>query len=344
LDPVTHALLGGAVARVALSRPLGHAAWIPGAVGALLPDADAFIRSAADPLLYAEYHRHFTHSLTFIPIGGAVAALPWMLRPTTRPQWRSYLAAATLGYATHGVLDASTTWGTRLLWPFSDLRVAWNWIAIVDPVFTMLLLAGVASALWRRSAAFAAVALLLCAAYVAAGAVQRERALIVQSRLALARGHETDRREVFPGFGNNLIWRSLYSSGGRLYMDRIRVPPFGVPSWSPGTSVEAFDESTSAGAGNAERRRDLRRFAHFSSGWLARAQDDPDIIGDARYSMSTHEYVPVWGIRFDERTSRAPQVSWVDRSSQRRVDLWDALREVRGLDESYRPVPLAHTP
>lgn len=337
MDPVSHALLGSSVARVAMGRPLGRAAWLPGAAGALLPDADTLIRSAADPLLYAEFHRHFTHSLAFIPLGGVVAAVPWLLRRASRPHWKAYTAAATLGYATHGLLDASTTWGTRLLWPFSDARVAWNWISIVDPVFTLILLTGVALAVWRRSAAIAAIALGLCGAYLTAGAVQHERAMRAQDRLAAARGHEPTRREVFPGFANNVIWRSLYRSGDRLYMDRIRVPLFGAPSWSEGTSVETF-EPASAATEHRDRRHDLRRFEHFANGWMARASDDPGLIGDARYSMSPHVFAPVWGIRFHD-ASTPPAVAWVDRSSQRRVDLRQLMREIRGLDDSYRALP-----
>ena len=43
------------------------------------------------------------------------------------------------------LLDAATSYGTRLFWPFSDERAGWDWIAIVDPAFTVPLL--VASAL-----------------------------------------------------------------------------------------------------------------------------------------------------------------------------------------------------
>lgn len=343
MDPVTHALLGGTVARVTLARPLGHAAWLPGVVGALLPDADAAIRSTSDPLLYAEFHRHFTHSLAFIPIGGAVAALPWLLRRATRPPWKAYLAATTIGYATHGLLDASTTWGTTLLWPFSDVRVGWNWISIIDPLFTMMLLAGAAVAIWQRSRVPAIIALTLGAVYLALGAVQHHRALNAQQQLAGARGHAPVQRDVFPGFGNNVLWRSLYRHGDRLYMDRIRVPPLGASSWSPGTSVDALEEMPIEAAVNAVRSRDLQRFAHFTNNWMARAPDDPGLIGDARYSMSSREFVPVWGIRFGDGAG-APHAAWIDRSAQRRVDPRQMLRELRGLDESYRPVPDAEEP
>ena len=63
-------------------------------------------------------------------------------------------------------MDPLTTYGTLLYWPFSDVRVAWNAIAIVDPLFTLVVLAGVALAAWQRRAAPAASALAVCFAYL----------------------------------------------------------------------------------------------------------------------------------------------------------------------------------
>ncbi len=339
MDPVTHALLGAATARVALARPLGPAAWLPGAVGALLPDVDGALRSASDPLLYAELHRHFTHSLAFIPAGGAIAALPWLLRSHLRSRWRWYVGAATAGYATHGVLDASTTYGTLLLWPFSDTRLAWNWISIVDPLFTLVLACGVAAALWRGSAGPVLVALVLGLMYVATGAVQRERALDAQLLIAASRGHERDRGAVFPAFGTNMVWRSLYHAGDRLYMDRLRVPWFASATWSPGSSVPALHEEhlPVEVRADARLRRDFQRFWWFSDGWVARAAAEPDLIGDARYSSSVERFEPVWGIRFSPDS--AVPIAWIDRSRQRRIDPRMLWLELIGRDASQRPVP-----
>lgn len=342
MDPVTHALLGSATARVALARPLGRAAFLPGAAGALLPDVDALIRSSADPLLYAEFHRHFTHALAFIPIGGALAALPWLLARRTRPHWKAYLGAATAGYATHGLLDASTTYGTLLFWPFADTRVAWNAISIVDPVFTLVLVLGVALALWRRTMTPAIAALLVCAASLTIGVVQRDRAFDAQRRIAAARGHDRARGAVFPGFGNNLVWRSLYRSGDTQYMDRIRVPWFGNASWSPGPQVSLLraEELPLEVRTDVRLRRDFARFERFANGWVARAPAEPDIIGDARYSSAVEQFVPVWGIRLTPGAADEP-VEWVDRSRQRRVDPRALWTELRGADPHYRPVPPA---
>ena len=41
------------------------------------------------------------------------------------------------GYATHGLLDACTSYGTVLFWPFSNERLTWNNISIVDPLLTI---------------------------------------------------------------------------------------------------------------------------------------------------------------------------------------------------------------
>ena len=67
------------------------------------------------------------------------------------------------------------------------------------------------------------------------------------------------------------------------------------------------------------------------------------LVVPARYSMSSREFVPVWGLRFGDGAG-APHATWIDRSAQRRVDPRQMLRELRGQDESYRPVPDAGEP
>ena len=61
-----------------------------GLAAGLLADADVLISSANDPLLNIEYHRHFSHSLFFIPIGAAIA---WMLgrKVTIDPETETFV-------------------------------------------------------------------------------------------------------------------------------------------------------------------------------------------------------------------------------------------------------------
>jgi inner membrane protein len=344
VDPLTHALVGAAAARVALARPLGPAAWLPGIAGALIPDLDALARLSGDPLAYATYHRHFTHALLFAPVGGAVAALPWLLRPAMRGRWLAVYAAAVTGYASHGLLDAVTTYGTLVFWPFSNARVSLSWISVIDPLFTLALAVGVAAAAWRRRAGPAALALLVGLGYLALGAVQRERALDAQQRIAAHRGDERVRGEAFPTIGNHLVWRSLYQVGDTLRLDRIRVPWFGPPTWAPATAVPAIAETQLPSAVQADplALRDFRRFHWFSGGWVAPAPEDPALLGDARYSLAPGRYAPIWAIRL--RPGERPPVEWVDRTRDRSLEFTPLWQEITGRHPDLRPLVGAPAP
>ena len=75
MDPVSQGVLGASVPQ-AVSKPKTIvAATLFGALAGMAPDLDFLIRSDTDPLVYLKYHRQFTHSLIFIPVGGFICAL-----------------------------------------------------------------------------------------------------------------------------------------------------------------------------------------------------------------------------------------------------------------------------
>jgi inner membrane protein len=309
-----------------------------GALGGLLPDADILIKSATDPLLAIEYHRHFTHSFAFIPAGGFLTALPWLAQKRYRPNWRALFAAGSIGYATHGLLDACTNYGTHLLWPFSQLRTSWHWVTTVGPLLTLMLLVGLIFAVRRKTRIPAIMALVLGLAYIGGAAWQRERALDVQQKIAAARGHLIDRAEMFPTVGNPFIWRSSYQSGNTLHMDRIRAIGDNTARWKPGGTVTLLSERDLAPAEQEDKRvlRDFKRFSYFSAGWVARAADDPTVVGDARYSLRTDSFEPIWGVRFHPGGTMPTE--WVDRTIRNRIPMRELWREISGDAPGYRAV------
>lgn len=335
MDSLTQGLLGAAAAQALMGRRVERA-WLVGAVGGLLPDADILIRSASDPLLAIEYHRQFTHALVFIPVGGLIAALPWIVRKRHRRNRKEIVAAAIVAYATHGLLDACTTYGTQLFWPFSSYRVAWNLISIVDPIFTIALIIGLVWSTSGNRRQPAAIALAFCLLYLFAGGIQRERAVAARDRIAATRGQTPVRADAFPTIGNNLVWRSLYQSGDSLYADRIRVPWLGSPEWTEGLSVAALSDPPPSATNNPRIRRDFQRFSWFSAGWLARDPTDSTVIGDARYSMRTEAFEPIWGVRF--HPNEPTPTEWVDRTRDRSISLADLWAEITGTDPAYTPV------
>ena len=116
MDPLSQGLIGAAISQSCAKKKNIRIAALCGALGGMAPDLDIFIRSTYDPLLFIEYHRHFTHSLAFIPLGGFIVACALYALLRKHSSFALIYLFTTLGFATHGLLDACTSYGTRLLW------------------------------------------------------------------------------------------------------------------------------------------------------------------------------------------------------------------------------------
>jgi inner membrane protein len=333
VDPVTHALLGAVVAQTLIPASDGRRPLLLGAAAGMLADADILLGLLSDPAVTWEVHRGVTHAIAFAPAGGLLTALPFLMWSWWRRRWKTTLAAATLAYATHGLLDACTSYGTHLLLPFSTERTAWDIVSIIDPVLTAILLAGVVWTAWRARAAPAILALLMCAGYLGVGVRQHAIAMEELTRTAEARGHVVVRARAMPTPGNLVVWRGLYVADGRIYADGIRVPLIGPPRLREGVSVERFQpdllDVSPADGRRSERIADvLKRFDRFTDGFMARDPEQPDVLADMRYSLEVASFSPLWGLRVNSGSTRDP-VSWVDLVTDRRDSLrrmWIDLR------------------
>jgi inner membrane protein len=169
MDPPTHALLGATIGRTLFGRRLGAGAAWCGAIGSVLPDADLVAVAFAGPLGEWRYHRGLTHALCFGPVVGTAIGAWWWRRAKDRWRW---VALFVLALVVHPLLDALTSYGTQLLWPFSHRRFALDAVAIVDLMYTAPLLAAVVLAASHGPAgsrALGAVVLALTTAYLAYG-------------------------------------------------------------------------------------------------------------------------------------------------------------------------------
>lgn len=300
MDPVTQGLLGAAVSQTFLHRRLKHKAWLVGALAAMAPDLDILIRSADDPLLFLLHHRGFSHSLAFIPIGGLLVGLCFLSLKSYRAQWPWVLLAALLGYATHGLLDAFTSYGTVLYWPFSDQRVAWDSISIIDPVFTMILMAGVLWTAIGESANPTRLTLLLALCYLGFGSFQHHRALEMQQNIAKQRQHSIDKGRVTPTIGNLYHWRSFYINNNKIFVDDIYTPWIGAKYGVRGTMLNqvTFSDLPQEFQNNSQLKRDFDIFNWFSDGYVAKARSTPLTLIDTRYLASVNPVIGLWGIEY----------------------------------------------
>lgn len=340
MDPVTHTLLGASVSYAVFGRKLGRTAAVAGGLSAFAPDADVFIRSASDPLLAIEHHRGFTHALAFAPVGAAIVAAVWLIRPAwrNRSRWLALWRCCVFAYVTHPLLDAATSYGTQLLWPFSNYRAGWDVISIIDPLFTLVLLVGVIVSLVQQRVLPVMVGLGIGAAYVALGTGQHERAARAQRQLAAARGHIVDRCEVMPTLANNIVWRALYAHQGKIYSDRIRVGWWSKPRVREGWSLPLVDiNNLSPGERARDSRRSFERFAWFSDHWVARSPTDATLLADMRYTLSAEAFDPIWGIRFTPQGSPT-EVLWINRSRERKIKPGELWAEISGRDPRFAEI------
>jgi inner membrane protein len=331
MDPLTHGLLGGVLVKAAWRDKASARLTAAGAVGAMAPDLDILIHSKGNPLLFFEYHRQFTHCLAFIPIGGTLVGLLLWLFWMRRLPLRWFVLAATLGYASHGLLDACTSYGTMLLWPFSSRRVAWDIISIVDPIYSGILFLGLCLACWRPSRRGALLALGLSFLYLLGGVWQHGRAFRLQGNILQSRGETAEQRRVLPTFGNLVLWRSLYVSQGNLYVDALRVGLGRNRFWSGGSLPHFVPEQVlpplppdSLLAG------DLRAFAWFTDGYTAVANPQPLEVGDLRFTASPNGLQSLWVVRIDPQRPEGHlsrlRLHWA-RSEGLKV-LWEMLRGI----------------
>lgn len=334
MDPVTQSLLGAAAAQAVLGNRVGRVAALAGAVGGVLPDADIFL-ALADPAMPMEYHRHFTHALLFVPVVAALATLPFLARARWRSRWKLILAASTIGAATHGLLDTCTTYGTYLLWPFVNERLAWDIISIIDPLFTLTLLVGIGWAAMTRTALPARIGIALAIAYLGLGCVQHHRATRVQTALADARGGAIERGRVMPTLANILVWRSVYEADGRLYADAIRVGRPGSALVRRGRSLPRVGPDDMP-VDSPRVREVFDKLDAFADGYVTSLTGFPRVFGDMRYSMDPAGFDPIWGIRV-EADGAQPEVVWLHISTGRSSavrDLWRSVISKAGWEET----------
>ncbi|MFT5421026.1 MAG: inner membrane protein [Candidatus Endobugula sp.] len=322
MDPLTQGMLGVVAAQSFAKPKVLLTASLLGLLSGMAPDIDIIIRSTTDPLLALEFHRQFTHSLFFIPFGGFICALVFSIvfRPLIRRAELSFLQTllyCTLGYASHGLLDACTTYGTQLLWPFSNARVAWNTISIIDPLYTLPLLLFIILTVVYRSRRLAMASLAWIVIYTSVGIVQRERAEAFGLQLALDRGHQPISLEAKPSFANLLVWKIVYTTESHFYVDAIRAG--WQAKYYQGDSVRKLNVGQDFPWLDAESQqaKDIERFRWFSNGYIAISPYHPQRIIDIRFSLLPNEIRGLWGIELDQSLGKQAHIHYVaDRSRE----------------------------
>ena len=141
MDSLTQIVLGAAVGEAVLGKKVGNKAMLYGAIAGTIPDLDVLARYFVDTVTATEWHRGFSHSIFFSVLFAPIFGwLIWKLNPKAEANWKDWSWLMFWGLFTHPVLDAFTTWGTQLFWPFRT-RLGFQNIFVIDPLYTLPFLA-----------------------------------------------------------------------------------------------------------------------------------------------------------------------------------------------------------
>lgn len=137
MDSLTQIVLGASVGEAVLGKKVGNKAMLYGAIAGTIPDLDVLTRYFVDTVTAIEWHRGFSHSIFFAILHAPLFG--WLIYKIERKSRATFVDWSRLmfwGLLTHPILDAFTTWGTQLFWPF-DLRLAFQNIFVIDPLYTL---------------------------------------------------------------------------------------------------------------------------------------------------------------------------------------------------------------
>lgn len=304
MDPVSQGILGSTAALLLSNKKnRAHAAKV-GFVAGLAADIDVIIKSATDPLLNLEVHRQFTHSLLFIPLGGLIVAfLLWLIVYRKIPFKETFMFAVA-GYATHGILDAFTTYGTQLLWPFSNQRIAWDFVGIVDPLVTIPLIVAVIATCVNKHKKWIVIGSIFFVSYISFGALQHHRAVQATELIASANNQTVSRIKAMPTIGNLIAWRTIYQSGDNYYVNGLRVSLMGDVKVYRGGAMEVLNIEQTFPTLDTQsvQYNDIQRFKWFADDWIVVDESRPNSIADLRYSVKTNGLAPLWDISINPET------------------------------------------
>lgn len=223
MDSLTQAALGAAIGGTVLGRRLGRKAVLIGAALGTLPDLDVVI-DYGDAVANVTQHRGFSHSL-FV-LAGLAALLAGLsarfakARDISPGRWLAFFGLCLL---THPLLDALTTYGTQIWWPLDLRPTAYPLVFIIDPFYSLPLLATVLIALFSGRIGATRWGLALSCLYLVLSLGART---LIEQRVepVLAdNGLEDAPRLIQPTPFNILLWRVSVAEADRYHETLVGV-------------------------------------------------------------------------------------------------------------------------
>ena len=342
MDSVTQAALGATVAGAIAGKHCNAKVLLAGAALGTLPDLDVIL-DYGDAVQNTIKHRGFSHSLLTLPPLALLISWLYCLRYsdsfwTLRRVF--FLTVSVL--VTHTLLDAMTTYGTQLIWPFEGYFELRN-VFIIDPLYTLPLLLGIGFALMskHKGGRWCQSVVLLSTLYLGWGYVSQQ---VISERVEqnlLAQKLPNQQVLITPTAFNTLLWRVVVMDDGQYWEGLASV-----------LDKDKHIDFIARPLGHwpmEEKPNTLKGLNAFSHGYLNyRVEEDALIVSDLRLGMAdslSFEFVFAekdgngeW--RLLEATQRYPS----ERSLDLLAPLWQRLKGDQSIDANLKTMEMSYNP
>jgi len=328
VDSITHLALGATLGELFLGKKLGKRALAWGALFGSVPDLDVLLLPFLDTAHELDVHRGLSHSLLMM-IVAALTLAPWLAK-----RWkRDKVSRARIGWfiftcmGTHVLLDCFTVYGTQVFYPFSDYRVGFNNLFIIDLFFTLPMLVTVVWLAFLKTKdpkrlKLGVRGLILSAAYVV---------LSLGAKAWVSSGFDADllqrkvtcqRRMEGPTPFNILLWRSVVDRGDEIWIGYRSV--FEMKDTPVKWTVIPRQREAFAAVADT---REARTLDCFSDGWwIARKTATGVWVADMRFGESQN-----WEKK--ETVDLRPAFSWLLRYKDEGDRLQTQPRDIKSSGE-----------
>ncbi len=129
---------------------------------------------------------------------------------------------------THPILDCFTMYGTQLFAPFSNMRVAWSTVSVVDPLYTVpflvcLIMASRYSRLNKRRRNWNYAGVAISSAYLLFTVLNKQKMNTTFSEAFAKEGVPVKRLLTGPSILNNILWNCTVETKDHFYLGQYSL-------------------------------------------------------------------------------------------------------------------------
>jgi inner membrane protein len=234
MDNLTHTLSGLVTARLFPARNLPlRTRYIVGALAVNMPDLDILLAPFSSEL-YLLHHRGETHSLLMVPLWAWL--LSWIFSRMFKSPggWRDFYGLTATALLVHIAADWITGYGTQLFAPLTHQTYSLGTTFIIDPLLTLIFLAGFLGSLWKRSSPRPAqLSALAAIVWIGVQFAWKQEALDVGHSYALAQGWKDAQISAEPRPLSPFNWTVIIREGERYHYAHLKLNTSARQSASP---------------------------------------------------------------------------------------------------------------